>query len=71
MAKYTVKGSDETVVNVDVLGEQRSVGDVVELDEAVATPLVEEGKLEVFNDGEPSKEGSVDNTGGGQTGETV
>lgn len=43
--KYIVKGSDETVVNVDVLGEQRSVGEAVELDEAVAAPLVEEGKL--------------------------
>ncbi len=44
--KYVVKGSDETVVNVDILGELRSVGDVVELDEAAALPLVEDGKLE-------------------------
>lgn len=43
---YEVKGSDETVENVDILGEVRKVGERIELDEEVAAPLVEEGKLE-------------------------
>lgn len=47
MGQYTVKGADETVENVDILGETRKVGEVVELEdsEAVAV-LVGEGKLE-------------------------
>ena len=48
--KYIVKGSDESVENVDILGEVRKVGDVVELEEESATPLVEEGKLELVGD---------------------
>lgn len=53
MGQYTVKGADESVENVDILGETRKVGEVVELEdsEAVAV-LVGEGKLEPHQ-GEP------------------
>ena len=44
--RYRVKGADESVENVDILGEVRKVGDEIELEAEVATPLVEEGKLE-------------------------
>ena len=63
MMKYIVKGSDESVENVDILGEVRKVGDVVELEEESATPLVEEGKLAVFEDSEPAKVDDGDGEG--------
>ena len=48
--KYIVKGTDETVVNVDILGEIRIVGEKVELEEEVAAPFVEAGTLELSDD---------------------
>lgn len=45
MATYTVTGYDETVENVEILGEVKQVGATVELDEETAAPFVEEGKL--------------------------
>mgnify|MGYP001560335739 CR=1 FL=1 len=47
MSEYIVKGADESVENVDILGELRKVGDVVELAPEAAEPLVAEGKLEL------------------------
>lgn len=46
MNQYIVKSADETVENVDILGDVRKVGDIVELEAEAAAPLVEEGKLE-------------------------
>ena len=46
---YKVLGSDESVENIDILGEVRKVGDIIELDEETAASLVEEGKLELDN----------------------
>jgi hypothetical protein len=48
MSSFKVKGADETVENVDILGEVRKVGDVLEMSEEEAAPLVAEGKLEAF-----------------------
>lgn len=68
MMKYIVKGSDESVENVDILGEVRKVGDVVVLDERDAAPLVEEGKLEVFERGEGDQNDNVESEPGEDTG---
>lgn len=53
MATYTVTGYDDTVKNVDILGELKYVGDTVELTEDVAAPLVEAGKLAPLGNGAP------------------
>jgi hypothetical protein len=46
MKKFVVKGYDATVENVDILGEVRKVGDIVELTDEQALSLVQSGKLE-------------------------
>ena len=48
MASFKVKGSDETVENVDILGETLKVGSVIQLDadNERVVELVAEGKLE-------------------------
>lgn len=50
--RYIVKGSDESVVNVDILGEIRLVGEKVELGEEAAAPFVEAGTLELVGEDE-------------------
>lgn len=44
MAQFKVLG--EGGAQVDVLGETKTAGDVVELEQDAAQPLVDEGKLE-------------------------
>lgn len=71
MSEYIVKGVDETVENVDILGEVRKVGDVVELAPEVAAPLVEEGKLELKaegGEGSGGGEGAGGDAGAGGSG---
>ncbi len=48
MEKYKVLG--EEGADVEIAGETRKVGDVVELDAEVAQPLVEEGTLEAVTE---------------------
>lgn len=54
MASFKVKGADETVENVEIFGETRKVGDIIELDAELAevAELVAEGKLEAVEGGE-------------------
>lgn len=67
MATFTVKGYDETVENVEILGEIKQVGNVVELDEETAAPLVAEGKLVPLGDTPASNDSSNDASAGDQT----
>lgn len=67
---YEVKGSDETVENVDILGEVRKVGERIELDEEVAAPLVEAGKLDVIGDQNNTPEKVEETDGSGQLADT-
>lgn len=50
MATFKVVGYNDEVVNVDILGDIKTVGTILELDEDVAAPLVEEGKLVPLGD---------------------
>lgn len=52
--QYKVMGADATVVNVDILGNLRSPGDVIELSVEEAAPLVEAGTLELVGESAPA-----------------
>lgn len=66
LRQYKVLGYDETVENVDILGETRKVGDIVELDreaenleenqESQIDKLIEDGKLELMEEEEEEEE---------------
>lgn len=47
-------GADATVVNVDILGNLRSPGDMIELSVEEAAPLVEAGTLELVGESAPA-----------------
>lgn len=53
MAKYKVVSNDPAVEKVEVNGEELAVGAEVELDEAVALPLVETGTLVLVEEQPP------------------
>lgn len=48
MNKYKVLGDEGA--EVDVLGEARAVGSIIELEAEQAQPLVDEGKLELVTE---------------------
>ena len=69
--KFVVKGADETVENVEILGSVYTPGTIVELEEEAVASLVEEGKLALAEDqgsDEAAKDGGEAVADAGQAG---